>query len=178
MHFRPAGALPASLVRASVLAIATVLAAPAFGHGSHTHGHGTLNLVIEGNVLHGAFNFPLESLLGFDFPPSNSRQQLALNALKARLGDPAQFLEPAAEAGCTAVRTKVEPDLGSAAADADIPNIVYAFRFECARVEALQSVYFSAFRNHATLKQLRVELDAPSGRKTQTVRPKFPAITF
>lgn len=178
MHFRPAGALPAKLVRASVLAAATVLAAPALGHGSHTHGHGTLNLVIEGNVLHGTFNFPLESLLGFDFPPTNSRQQVALGALKKRLGEPTQFLEPAAEAGCTAVRSSVEPDLESAAPDADIANIVYAFRFECARVEALQSVYFSAFRNHAALKQLRIDLDAPAGRKTQTVRPKFPAITF
>jgi hypothetical protein len=160
------------------VATVTTVATPAFGHGDHTHGHATLTLVIEGDVLRGEFNFPLESLLGFDYPPKTPAQQQTLDLLKGRLGELDKFIEPAAEAACTVARSQLAPDLATADRSADIANIVYAFEFECARVSALQSIVFSAFGNHAGLKQLRVSLSAPAGRKTVTVRPKFPAITF
>lgn len=169
---------PTAALSAMACAMLTALSTPAFAHGNHTHGHGTLKLVIDGNTLRGEFDFPLESLLGFDYPPRTAPQHEAYAALQTRLGELAQFVEPAAEAGCKAGDTRVTPALANADPTVDIDNIVYAFSFECARIEALQSVYFSAFRNHPGLKQLRVELNGRTGRKTSTVRPKFPALTF
>ncbi|MFN4065482.1 DUF2796 domain-containing protein [Azoarcus communis] len=149
-----------------------------WAHGSHTHGQGKAKLTIEGNSLKGEFDFPLESLLGFDYPPSNPAQQAALDALKSRLPQPLLFLEPLADAGCKAVAHQSTPDLTAADPKADIPNIQYSVTFDCERPAALESITFTAFHHHAALKQLRVELISAKARRTVTVRPKFPALTF
>ena len=168
----------AALACVAALITASTFPSPAFSHGSHTHGHATLTLVVDANGMKGEFNFPLESLLGFDYPPKTPSQQQALDALKIRLGQLDKFIEPAPEAVCTPIGANVSPDLETADPSADIANIVHSFRFECDKASALRSVYFTAFRNHPGLKQLRVKLTAPAGGKTLTVRPKFPAITF
>ncbi|MDO9599405.1 MAG: DUF2796 domain-containing protein [Azoarcus sp.] len=168
----------AALACVAALITASTFPSPAFSHGSHTHGHATLTLVVDANGMKGEFNFPLESLLGFDYPPKTPSQQQTLDALKIRLGQLDKFIEPAPEAVCTPIGANVSPDLETADPSADIANIVHSFRFECDKASALRSVYFTAFRNHPGLKQLRVKLTAPAGSKTLTVRPKFPAITF
>lgn len=154
------------------------LASVARAHGSHSHGHGTVQLVVEGAALMATFDVPLEAFLGYDYPPRGAAQQEVWNAFKARLQNPSNFLQPAAEARCRAVRHEVQPDPATAEPQADIPNIVYRAEFRCDQPEALHAVSFTAFRDHPGLKQLRVQLASPTGRKTATVRPRFPAFTF
>lgn len=150
----------------------------AWAHGNHTHGHGTAKVHVEGQVLSVSMNVPLESYLGYDYPPRNEAQQKTWADFRARLAEPLRFVEPSADAQCTVSRAATVPALASSEAHADIDNLTLEISFNCSRPEALKSVSFSAFREHPGLKQLRVQLQNGTARKTLTVRPRFPAVMF
>ena len=162
-----------ALVGASLIFVSAAQA-----HGSHSHGHGAVRLMMEGAILSATFDVPLESFLGYDYPPQGAAQEEVWRAFTRRLQNPSSWLQPTAEASCQAVRHEVHPDPATLDAKADIPNIVYRAEFRCDRPEALNAVSFTAFFDHPGLKQLRVQLVSPKGRKTVTVRPRFPALTF
>jgi hypothetical protein len=160
------------------LGASSLLTSVAWAHGNHSHGHGTVHLVVEGVSLTATFDVPLEAFIGYDYPPQGAAQEQVWSAFKERLQDPSNFIQPAADAKCQAVGQEAKPDLSAADPKADIPNIVYRAEFRCDKPEALHAVSFTAFRDHPGLKQLRVQLALPKGRKTVTVRPRFPALTF
>lgn len=149
-----------------------------WAHGNHTHGHGTARLVVDGPTLAVTLDVPLESYLGYDYPPGDDAQQKTWADFRARLADPLRFVEPAADAQCAVRDAKTSPKLDAADAQADIDNLILEIRFTCARPEALKSVGFTAFREHPGLKQLRVQVKNGATRKTLTVRPRFPAVMF
>lgn len=178
MSNRTIRALSAARLAACALAALALVSPQLHAHGSHTHGHGSVRLSIDGGNVEASFDVPLESFLGYDYPPRNPAQADKLAALRERLADPAGLIEAPAEARCSVVDNRVTPDLASAPADADISNLIVVVRLRCEQPEALKAFTFSAFRDHPGLKQLRVQLQDGSKRKTVTVRPRFPAITL
>lgn len=147
-------------------------------HGDHTHGHGSARVVVVGAALSVTLDVPLESYLGYDYPPRTEGQQKTWAAFRARLAEPLRFVEPAAEAQCVASQPATVPNLEQLDAQADIVNLLVEIKFDCASPAALKSVGFTAFREHAGLKQLRVQVQNGATRKTLTVRPRFPAVMF
>lgn len=177
MKFPFASAAARGRMHARVLGgVLLCLAGTVWAHGNHTHGHGSARIVADGPQLTVTLDVPLESYLGFDYPPRNEAQQQAWAALRARLREPLRFVEPAADAQCVASEARVEPDPEQT--HADIDNLALTIRFDCARPEALKSIGFTAFREYPGLKQLRVQLQNGKARKTLTVRPRFPAVMF
>ena len=162
----------------AALAVALCLAGAARAHGDHTHGHGKAAVVVDGAALTVTLDVPLESYLGYDYRPRNKAQQKTWADFRARLTEPLRFVEPAAEAQCSAAQAATVPNLAQMDPQADIINLVVEFKFDCASPAALKSVGFTAFREHAGLKQLRVQLQNGVTRKTLTVRPRFPAVMF
>ena len=162
----------------AALAVALCLAAAAQAHGDHTHGHGKAAVVVDGAVLTVTLDVPLESYLGYDYPPRNEAQQKTWADFRARLAEPLRFVEPPAEAQCSAAQAATVPNLEQMDPQADIVNLVVDIKFDCANPAALKSLGFTAFREHAGLKQLRVQLQNGATRKTLTVRPRFPAVMF
>lgn len=150
----------------------------ALAHGDHTHGQGSARVVVDGQTLTVSLDVPLESFLGFDYPPKGEAQVQTWQALKARLAEPLRFVEPAAEGECTPAGATSKPDLSGDDPGGDLANLVYEVRFSCRKPEALKSVVFSAFRDHPGLKQLRVQATNGTVRKSLTVRPRFPALIF
>ena len=150
----------------------------AWAHGAHTHGHGTAKVVVDGAALSVTLDVPLESYLGYDYPPRNEAQQKAWADFRARLAEPLRFVEPPAEAQCSPGQATTVPNLEQLDPQADIVNLVVEIKFDCAQPAALKSVGFTAFREYAGLKQLRVQLQNGAARKTLTVRPRFPAVMF
>ena len=157
---------------------ATCFSTPLFAHGNHTHGHGTAKVEIEGNTLSVTIDAPLESYLGYDYPPQGDAQEKVWQTFKARLKSPLSFVEPAADARCQISTQQSTPDPATADPKVDIANIVYRVSFKCEQIDALKSLSFTAFQQHPGLKQLRVQWQSPTQRKTITVRPRFPAITL
>ncbi|PKO32234.1 MAG: hypothetical protein CVU34_16510 [Betaproteobacteria bacterium HGW-Betaproteobacteria-7] len=150
----------------------------AWAHGAHTHGHGTAKVIVDGAALTVTLDVPLESYLGYDYPPRNEAQQKTWADFRARLAEPLRFVEPPAEAQCSAAQAATVPNLAQMDQQADIVNLVVEIKFDCASPAALKSVGFTAFREYAGLKQLRVQLQNGATRKTLTVRPRFPAVMF
>lgn len=163
----------------SIAALAAALCcSAAWAHGDHTHGHGKAAVVVDGAALTVTLDVPLESYLGYDYPPRNEAQQKTWADFRARLAEPLRFVEPAADASCTAGQTTTAPNLETLDPQVDIVNLVVEIKFDCAQPAALKSLGFTAFREHAGLKQLRVQLHNGAARKTLTVRPRFPAVMF
>lgn len=163
---------------AAALAVALCFSAAARAHGDHTHGHGKAAVVVDGPALTVTLDVPLESYLGYDYPPRNDAQQKTWADFRARLAEPLRFAEPPAEAQCTAGPAATVPNLEQLDPQIDIVNLVVELKFDCAQPAALKSLGFTAFREHAGLKQLRVQLQNGAARKTLTVRPRFPAVVF
>lgn len=168
----------ASWLSACLLAGTALAPSLAAAHGSHTHGHGSVRLAIDGQTVTATFEVPLEAFLGYDYPPQGAAQEQLWSAFKERLGDPLNFVEPAPEAQCTVAASSVTPDVATVPAGQDIVNVTYSVTFLCARAEVLKSFSFTAFRDHPGLRQLRVQLLGDKLRKTVTVRPRFPAVTL
>lgn len=168
----------ASWLSACLLAGGALAPSTATAHGNHTHGHGSVRLAIDGQTVTATFDVPLEAFLGYDYPPQGNAQEQLWAAFKERLGDPRNFVEPAPEAQCKVAASSVTPNVANVPTGQDIANVVYSITFQCARVEALKSFSFTAFRDHPGLRQLRVQLLGDKLRKTVTVRPRFPAVTL
>lgn len=162
----------------AALAVALCFAGAARAHGDHTHGHGKAAIVVDGAALTVTLDVPLESYLGYDYPPRNEAQQKSWADFRARLAEPLRFVEPPAEAQCAAGQATTMPNLEQMDPQVDIVNLVVEIKFDCANPAALKSLGFAAFREHPGLKQLRVQLHNGAARKTLTVRPRFPAVMF
>jgi hypothetical protein len=162
----------------AALAAALCFSGAAQAHGDHNHGHGKATIVVDGAALTVTLDVPLESYLGYDYPPRNDAQQKTWADFRARLAEPLRFVEPVAEAQCSPAQPATVPNLEQLDPSADIVNLVVEIKFDCASPAALKSVGFTAFREHAGLKQLRVQLQNGATRKTLTVRPRFPAVMF
>jgi hypothetical protein len=166
----------AAIGRACVLACLTFAASGAHAHGNHTHGHGTVRMEADGALLSAEFDLPLESLLGYDHPPQGDDQLKVLQALRERLQQPERFMAPAAGAQCVLTGSEVSPELTDQGPE--IENLRLRLSYRCEQPGALQSISFTAFEGHPGLKQLRLQWKGPNGRKTVTVRPRFPAVVF
>jgi hypothetical protein len=101
------------LVTALGLAAMSLLAIPAFaedGHrelGPHVHGHGTLNIAIEGKRVAMELEVPGMDIVGFEHAPSTDDQKVAVEKAKARLEKPLGMFSLPAAAGCTVAEAKV-----------------------------------------------------------------------
>lgn len=166
----------AAIGHACVLACIVAASFPVQAHGDHTHGHGTVRMEADGPLLVAELDMPLQSLLGYDHPPSGSAQLAVLHALRVRLAEPERFISPAAAARCEVTDRQVSPPLTDQGPE--IVNLRLRLSYRCEQPGALQSIRFTAFEGHPGLKQLRLNWKGPAGRKTVTVRPRFPAFVF
>ena len=73
----------------SIVAAATIVPVTTWAqtrqHGPHVHGHGTVNLVIEGNKLAIELEAPGADIVGFEHPARTAEQTAAVDAAQARL---------------------------------------------------------------------------------------------
>jgi hypothetical protein len=101
------------LVTALGLVATSLLAIPAFaedGHrelGPHVHGHGTLNIAIEGKRVSMELEVPGMDIVGFEHAPSTDDQKAAVEKAKARLEKPLGMFSLPAAAGCIVAEAKV-----------------------------------------------------------------------
>lgn len=163
---------------AGCLLAAALIPATAFAHGNHTHGHGTARAELAGQTLTVQLEIPLESFLGYDYPPKGDAQQKLWQDFVAQMATPGDLLSPAAEAGCVLDQHNISPDIVKPEAGRDIDNLRVKLVYQCKEAAALKSLAVPAFARYPGLKQLRLQWSAGSTRKTVTIRPRFPAVTL
>src|SRR6516162_4732569 len=80
--------------------------------GAHVHGHGRLNIAIEGKKLSMELEVPGADIVGFEHEPSTAEQRAALAEAKARLANASMLFAPEPKAGCTLEQAKVSVEAG------------------------------------------------------------------
>ena len=76
-------------------------------HGAHEHGHGTLDVAVEGEDLVIEFRIPAVNAVGFEHAPSSDAEREAVRQALARFGDAVAVLVPSPDAECEPERAEV-----------------------------------------------------------------------
>ena len=88
---------------ASALVAGVALAASEDGHREHApheHGHGALDIVLEGEDLVAELRIPAVNVVGFEHAPRDDAEREAVHAAVERFSDAAAVLVPSADAEC------------------------------------------------------------------------------
>jgi hypothetical protein len=77
-------------------------------HGAHEHGHGSLNVVIDGNDLLIELHMPGVNVVGFEHEPATEDEKKAVDDALAALRRGEELFLPPEAAGCTAEEATAE----------------------------------------------------------------------
>ena len=106
---------------ASLLATTCVALVFSQAHGSereldaHQHGHGSLNIAIEGSIMWIELETPGADIVGFEHPARSDAHKAAIEEARARLSDPVGLFGIPSQASCALEIVTVSPvgyDLG------------------------------------------------------------------
>ena len=166
-----------SITMASCTAFAEPKKEQSHEHQAHSHGNGTLELVIDGNTVKGKFEIPMESLLGFENLPKNTAQKKAVADLQTATASADNFVKLPAAAACTQVAVTAESDMfkGKKSEHSDLD---YSFEFLCKNPSELKSIEFVVMSKSVKFKKLKVDMVTPKGQKSTTVQAKNPVLNF
>lgn len=76
---------------------------------AHQHGHGYLNIAIEGSTMWIELETPGADIVGFEHPARSDGDKAAIADAKARLGDPVGLFGIPSQASCTLDEASVMP---------------------------------------------------------------------
>lgn len=167
----------------SILPIALCLAASpalrAAEHrelGAHEHGHGTLNIAVEGNAVRMELEAPGDDIVGFEHDPSTPAETKTIAAAKATLAKPLELFQPPAAAKCMVKDTKVtireeehegdhaEGQKDKEKAEAHHNEFYVEYALECAAIEEMKSLRFGYFAAFPKAQSLTVNVIMPKGQ--------------
>ena len=159
--------------------------------GAHEHGHGRLDIAVEGGTVQLELVAPGDDLVGFEHAPSTPEQTAAIDKAKAILADPIALLGIPAAAGCTLAKAQIEtrPEgeepaeetTTGAAAPAETgehSEFHASYTLECASPKALTGLKPSYFRAFAGAKELDVSLIAGGGQNKYEATAEAPDVDF
>ena len=146
-------------------------------HKAHSHGNGSLELVIDGNTVKGKFEIPMESLLGFENLPKNAEQRKTMAELQTATASAENFVKLPPAAACTQVSVSAESDLfkGKKSEHSDLD---YTFEFVCKNPSELKSIKFVVMSKSTKFKKLKVDMVTPHGQNSTTIDAKNPILNF
>jgi len=191
--------------RAFILTAAMAAAAfPAFAEepqrqlGAHVHGHGRLNIAIEGKKMDMELEVPGADIVGFEHEPSTAEQRAVLDAAKAKLANASVLFAPEPKAGCTLEQAKVTIEAGHEhehehehehhdheAKSGDSSHEKEAaghsefhaeYAFVCASPSRLTSVTFDYFKEFPNSQELDITVIAPKGQSSFEVKRDNPSL--
>ncbi len=188
---------------ACVLAgVMTGAAFPAFAEephrqlGAHVHGHGHLNIAIEGKKMSMELKVPGADIAGFEHEASTPEQRAALAEAKAKLANGAALFTPAQKAGCNLENVKVsieaehehedehehaEAGKGAAAAHGEEAEHHHSefhaeYSFVCSSPSRLTSMAFDYFKEFPNAQELDIAIISPKGQSSFEVKRDKPSL--
>ncbi len=75
---------------------------------AHQHGHGALNIAVEGGVMAMELEVPGADIVGFEHPAESAEDRAAIDAAIAKLAKPLELFVIPSDAGCTVTAANVE----------------------------------------------------------------------
>lgn len=161
-------AMAVSIAFCSMLASATSMAADDHRHDrgdagesrempAHEHGHGTLDIVVEGEALQLTLQVPAVHVVGFEHAPGNDAERARLADALADFSKGAAMFEPSEKARCELERADVAmPGMDKdASGHAELQG---QYEFHCHAPAGLQQIRVSAFTKLMDIDELDVRL--------------------
>jgi hypothetical protein len=187
------------IAAAAAAAIAGICVVAAEEHrelGPHEHGHGRLNIAIEGKRLSMELEVPGADIVGFEHEANPSEQKAAVEKAKATLADALSIFRPPAEAGCkladakVAIQAEDEHDHAEAAPKDEAKHegaaeeehhhsefhVTYAL--DCAAPAQLTGIDFKYFDAFAGAQELDINLVTEKGQSHYEVTRAQPTLKF
>jgi hypothetical protein len=160
--------------------------------GAHVHGHGRLNIGIEGKKLSMELEVPGADIVGFEHEPSTAEQRAALAEAKARLANASMLFAPEPKAGCTLEQAKVSVEAGhehehhdhgdkSSAASQEKEEAGHSefhgeYSFVCTSPSRLASMTFDYFKEFPNAQELDITIVSPKGQSRFEVKRDNPSL--
>ena len=184
---RPIKTLIAALALAAASGSATAQETRAIG--AHEHGHGTLDIAVEGGRLAMILAAPGHDIVGFEHPVESAEDQAAIDAAIATLSEPLSLFVVPAAAGCsvTEARAGLVPGHDDAHAEGDAhagdeghdhagghAEFRAEYLLTCADPDALDRIdfaYFAAFANAMTVDVRMVSDSGLEGFEVERADP-------
>jgi hypothetical protein len=155
---------------------------------AHVHGHGRLNIAIEGSKLSMELEAPGADIAGFEHEASTDGEKAAISDAKTKLANPLALFGPASAAGCAPNEAKVSVEAehehgdahDSAAHEDEAGHNHSEFRasytLTCASPAALTSLTFGYFNAFAGAHELDVAVIGPKGQSSFEVTRANPTL--
>ncbi len=159
--------------------------------GPHEHGHGKLNIAIEGNRVSMELEVPGADIVGFEHEASTPEQKAAVEKAKATLGNALAVFKLPAAAGCklaeaqVAVKAedehaaegqKAEAKPGGAKEGEGHSEFHVTYAIDCASPAKLTAIEFKYFDLFANAQELDVNLVTPKGQTSYEVTRGAPKL--
>jgi len=171
-------------VTATILALSAAHAAaePVRQLGPHQHGHGTLNLAIEGQTAQMELEVPGADIVGFEYEAETAEDQAKVKAAEEKLAQPLALFVLPSDAGCKVTSAKVviarESETGHDAheheddthAEADGHEAEHSefhaeYALSCSDVAAITTISFPYFNAFPNSEELAVTLITEKSQK-------------
>jgi hypothetical protein len=158
--------------------------------GAHVHGHGVLNIAIEGKKLSMELEVPGADIVGFEHEPSTAGQRAALAEAKAKLANASVLFAPDPKAGCALEHTKVSIEAGHERHDhgaeggasshekeaAEHSGFHGEYSFVCASPTRMTSMTFDYFKEFPDAQELDITVVSPKGQSSFEVKRDKPSL--
>jgi len=149
------------------------------GHGhAHAHGVGQLQIAIDGAVVRGELQIPMESLLGHEYLPRSQAQKNAMAQLRQSLTNPAYVMLPVAAAQCQVTNSLATSPMFEGRDSGGHSSLLFAFAFRCEQPQQLRKIDFPLFAKHPRLKEIEVELVAPAVQRALRIKAAQPQLVW
>lgn len=153
--------------------------------GPHQHGHGTLNIAIEGGRVSMELDVPGADIVGFEHGAKTKAQRAAVENAKAQLASPLSLFVLPKSAGCSVKQANVKiegADEGKAGHAKDAKEHAEHSDFnadyvlECAAADKLTSIQFPYFDKFSGAEELEVNLVTAKGQSKFEVKRSKPQL--
>ena len=159
--------------------------------GAHVHGHGHLNIAIEGKTVSIELEVPGADIVGFEHEASTPKQKAALEKAKAKLAAGLSLFTPAAAANCVQKSAKVsieaehgdehehhagKPGAKEEEEDHHHSEFHAEYAFECASPARLASMTFDYFKAFPNAQELDISVISPKGQSSHEVKRDKPRL--
>ena len=143
--------------------------------GPHEHGHGTLNIAVEGNSVKMELEVPGGDIVGFEHAPSTPEEKALLEKAKTTLVQPLILFTIPATAKCTVKDAKVtiqeekhepgeEPEKEADGSIAHHNEFFVEYALNCSSVAGLKTMAFDYFNSFENAQVLTVNVITPKGQ--------------
>lgn len=141
-------------------------------HDAHEHGHATLMVAIEKEVLQIALKSPAMNIVGFEYQPSSHEDKEKVHKAEAQLKKVSELFGLPESAGCELEHTKIESSLLASAYDHhdhhddELHSEFEAeYHFECESISTLNAFDVKLFKLFPGMEEVEAQIVGDRGQK-------------